>query len=145
MPVTPGFTRYLEAPELEKLAQQVAALRKMERVLQGLIPASLAPYTAVQSLKAGKLHLACSSPAHAAKLRQLSTRIKDGFTARGFEVTAIQVETQASGLPAATERQAEATRPMPAAAEQAFNRLAADMPESELRQSILRLTRPRNG
>ncbi len=140
MPVTPGFTRYLEAPELEKLTQQVAALRKMERVLQGLIPASLGPYTAVQSLKAGKLCLACSSPAHAAKLRQLSTRIKDGFTARGFEVTAIQVETQASGLPAAAERHKTEPQPMPAAARQAFNQLADDLPDSELRRSILKLT-----
>lgn len=136
---TPRFTSFLHTPELETLAQRASMLRQLEQVLHDLLPKTLAQNTRVQALTAGRLSLLCQNPAHAAKLRQLGARIKEGFTARGFEVTAIQVETQASHQAAYAPAKPAAARELSGAARQAFDALEQTLPDSELRQAIKKL------
>lgn len=141
MPASQRLSGFLHAPEMGQLMQQALVIKQLDKILHSLLPPALTQHVRVQVLTAGRLSLLCSSPAHAAKLRQLGKRITDGYTARGFEVTAIQVETQASPDQAYRTPSPRPPRDLPDAARAAFDQLAESLPESELQQSVRKLLR----
>lgn len=83
------------ASDFARLAEQAERLRRLQAILDTILPAHLSPGTHVANLKRGKIVIHTTSGAVAVKLRQLSPRLAEGFIQQGQEVTGIEVRVQA--------------------------------------------------
>jgi hypothetical protein len=82
------------ADEFARLSEQAERLRRLQNMLDAVLPAHLAPGTHIANLKRGKVVIHAASGAVAVKLRQMAPRLAEGFIQQGHEVTGIEVRVQ---------------------------------------------------
>ncbi|MFN6960763.1 MAG: DciA family protein [Rhodocyclaceae bacterium] len=90
-----SLTDHLAASEdFARLADQAERLRRLQALLDAMLPINLAPAAHVANLKRGKVVIHADSGAVAVKLRQLGPRLAAGFVQQGQEVSGIEVRVQ---------------------------------------------------
>ena len=82
---------------LGPLAGKAAELIEMRRRYRENIPAGLAQVSEILNFRRGVVIVAADHSAAAAKLKQLTPRLLALFLEKGWQVTAIQVQVQATG------------------------------------------------
>ena len=82
---------------LGPLAGRAAELIEIRRRYRENIPVGLAQVSEILNFRRGVVVIAADHSAAAAKLKQLTPRLLAMFLERGWQVTAIQVQVQASG------------------------------------------------
>lgn len=133
------LTGSLELRQLTDAARQLAVL---QRHYLRIAPPSLARASRVDWLTQQTLVLAADNAAVAAKLRQLAPQLTLQLRQMGVEVTGIQVKVQVS---APRHTPVSAGRTLSTAGQQQMNSLAESLPDSPLKNALLRLARrPKN-
>jgi len=88
-------TEHLAGSEsFARLADQAQRLRRLQTLLEAMLPLHLARAARVANLKQGKVFIHADSGAVAVKLRQLAPRLAAGFVQQGQEVSGIEVRVQ---------------------------------------------------
>lgn len=124
-----------------RLSEQANRLRRLQNLLDTVLPAGLLPGTRIANLKRGKVVIHADSGAVAVKLRQLSPRLAECFIQQGQEVTGIEVRVQAWRVPPGKSRPKQ---PMVIGArpKQALTSLASGLEEdSPVRRAVEKLLR----
>jgi hypothetical protein len=89
------LSSYLKAsPELAAVAQHAERLIALQHLFEAVAPPVLARQCRVANFKQGKLVIHAANAFIAAKLRQMVPSLSDGFSNRGWKITAIQVAVQ---------------------------------------------------
>lgn len=83
------------ADAFARLSGQANRLRRLQSLLDAVLPAYLLPGTHIANLKRGTVVIHAASGAVAVKLRQLAPRLAESFVQQGQEVTGIEVRVQA--------------------------------------------------
>jgi hypothetical protein len=134
---------------LGNLAAASRRLEQLQRIYLETVPAAFSRASRVGSARGGVATIIASNGAVAAKLRQMTPRILDGFKRHGLEFNSMRIEVQAD---AAAERPgvAGAMRPGAAgamrlspAASSAVEDALRTVPPSPLRDALKRLARRR--
>ncbi|NWG30262.1 MAG: DUF721 domain-containing protein [Rhodocyclaceae bacterium] len=142
---TPGglrgsLTEHLAASDsFARLADQAERLRRLQTLLDAMLPVSLAVAAHVANLKRGKVVIHADSGAVAVKLRQLGPRLAAGFVQQGQEVSGIEVRVQPGGRisPASRKIQPKKLGIQP---KRSLTSLSAGLPEgSPLKAALERL------
>jgi hypothetical protein len=101
-PTTPQAHVFLtEAAPLRALNRQVQLLLNLQRVWQGIAPASLAAVSRMGQSEAGEIVLYCDHGAAAAKLRQLLPTLAAALRDKGIPSSCMQVKVRARAQPVA--------------------------------------------
>lgn len=116
------------AADFARLAEQAERLRRLQAILDTLLPVHLLPGTHVANLKRGKIVIHAASGAVAVKLRQLAPRLAEGFIQQGQEVTGIEVRVQARRGQSTVPRQ-KAPKVLGEKSKQALTSLSAGLAE----------------
>ncbi|MPZ43404.1 MAG: DUF721 domain-containing protein [Betaproteobacteria bacterium] len=126
---------------LGNLAAASRRLEQLQRIYLETVPAAFSRASRVGSARGGVATIIASNGAVAAKLRQMTPRILDGFKRHGLEFNSMHIEVQAD---AAVERPgaAGAMRLSPAASS-ALEEALRTVPPSPLRDALKRLARRR--
>lgn len=127
------------AADFTRLAEQAGRLRRLQNLLDAVLPPQLLPGTHVANIKRGKVVIHAASGAVAVKLRQLAPRLAENFIQQGQEVIGIEVRVQARrGSSAAIRRQQP--KELGLRSKQALTSLAAGLSEeSPVRLALLKL------
>jgi hypothetical protein len=123
---------------IPSLMPQARRLLELRQLLASLLPERLARASTVANYKHGKLVLFAENSAVAAKLKLLSPTIRDQLSNRGVQVIEIEISVQA---PEATKEKPEKAARLSGAAVGSLAELAAQLPDSPLKQSIALLVR----
>jgi len=123
----------VQADGINSLMPQAKRLLELRQVLLEILPKQLANCATVANYRQGKIVIFAANSAIAAKLKLLGPTLKDRFTTRGLQVTALDIEVQPS-LGTAGTRPKEAV--LTDTARQALAGLASQLPESELKTTI---------
>jgi len=121
---------------INSLIPQAKRLLELRHVLSEALPAGLAQYCAVANWRAGRLVIFAENSAIAAKLKLLRPALHDHYLKRGIEVTVIDIRVQPA-QPAGPPPGKMAK--LSAAAVDSLSRLAAQLPDSELKTTIREL------
>jgi hypothetical protein len=119
-------------PQAEKLLTLGAAVRE-------LLPGNLAAATQVANLKADTLVLHAANNAVAAKLKHHAPALIAGLVALRHPIGRIKIEVRPDTMPASATGCTQ--RLVPETGVQALTRLADELPEGPLRESVLALAR----
>lgn len=123
---------------LARLHDHAARLRRLQVVVERLLPPALTDACAVANYKNDTLILLARNGAAAAKLKQLTPSLIGEITAAGVLVKNIQVKVQIQDF--AVERPAPVARTLSESGKTSLSEFSATLPEdSPLRQSIERL------
>lgn len=129
------------ANDFARLAEQAERLRRLQVMLDSVLPPHLLPGTHVANLRRGKVIIHAASGAVAVKLRQLAPRLAEVFIQQGQEVTGIDVRVQARQSQPASRRP-KTPRKIGATSKQALTSLSHGLPEdSPLRLALEKLLR----
>jgi hypothetical protein len=130
---------FFSHPEgIEALMPQAKRLLELRITLAELLPESIARSCSIANYRQGKVIVFAENGAVAAKLKLLRPALCDRLSNRGIEVTAMEVEVQPPGL---APKLPEKTATMSTFAAESLTRLSAQLPDSELKNSIGRLAR----
>lgn len=122
-----------------RLADQAQRLRRLQTLLEAMLPLHLASAARIANLKRGKVVIHADSGAVAVKLRQMTPRLTAGFVQQGQEVSGIEVRVQPVGRISFPSRKV-LPRKLGLQAKHSLTSLAAGLPEdSPLRAAIARL------
>ena len=122
-----------QAGGINALMPQAKRLLELRQVLLETLPTPLAELANVANFRQGKVVIFAANSAIAAKLKLLGPGLRDRLVERGLQVTALEIEVQ--------PRQDTIPRPQKAAvlsdaAREALTRLAAQLPDSQLKSSV---------
>jgi len=120
------------------LMPQAWRLLELRQLLASLLPDTLALCCTVANYKHGKLVLFAENNAVAAKLRLLSPTLRDRLSDRGVQVTEMDISVQA---PDATQEKPEKGSRLSGAAVASLADLAAQLPDSPLKQCVSLMAR----
>jgi len=120
------------------LMPQAWRLLELRQLLASLLPDALARCCTVANYKHGKLVLFAENNAVAAKLRLLSPTLRDSLSDRGVQVTEMDISVQA---PDATQEKPEKDARLSGAAVASLADLAAQLPDSPLKQCVSLMAR----
>lgn len=123
---------------LKQLADQAGKLAAVETAVRRELPAGLAPAVSVCNLRNGCLILAAHDGPAAAKLRQLAPTLTGKLRTQVREITTIQVRVQAT-FPVNPLRTKHIS--LGEGAGEALSKLARDLPASDLKRAVQRLSR----
>lgn len=115
----------------------VADSRRLEQLQQAyceIVPPQFSHQSHAGLMRNGIIKIYARNAAIAAKLRQISPRLVLSFRERGFEVTAIHIEVQVTGVPSAPPRRAP--RPLEPAAVESLKALAKNLGPSPLKSAV---------
>jgi hypothetical protein len=134
------LSAFLASGALASYAEASRHLQEVQRIFLDSAPPPLAQATRVKAVRAGTLHLSADNAAVAAKLRQLAPRLLTAIRGRVPEVNGIRVEVQAS---AASREPAKKPKKSVLSLETIgnFEKLAAGMPDTELKGAVAALVR----
>ena len=123
----------VQADGINALMPQAKRLLELRQVLLQTLPKQLAEFATVANYRQGRIVIFAANSAIAAKLKLLAPALKDRFTTRGLQVTALDIEVQPG-------RGTESTRPKAAVLTETARRALADLvsqlAESELKSTI---------
>jgi hypothetical protein len=137
---TQRLSSLLASGKFSPLCDESRRIRKLQRVFLDSAPLSLARAARVTMVRAGTLYLSADNVAVAAKLRQIAPRLLKAFRERVPEVTGIRIEAQVNaGAQEVRKNSNKAALSIETIGN--FERLAAAMPESELKSALGALVR----
>ena len=128
----------VQADGINSLMPQAKRLLELRQILLEILPKQLASCATVANYRQGKIVIFAANSAVAAKLRLLGPALKDRFTMRGLQVTALEIEVQ-PGQGTGSTRPKEAV--LTDTARQALASLASQLAESELKFIISAIAR----
>ena len=126
---------------LGNVAAASRRVQQLQRIYLEAVPAAFSRASRVGWARAGVVSVIASNGAVAAKLRQLSPRILEGFRRHGLEFNSMRIEVQVDaglGRPGARPRE-----PLPAVALDAIESALRSVAPSPLRAALQRLARRR--
>ncbi len=133
----PPLAHFLDTDDnLSALAQQVSAIRRIERIWQGIVPIQLQTGTRLGQPKDGVLPVYCANAAIAAKLRQLASRIGQALAA---EYQPLELNIKVRVDQAATPQRYIPPRTLSDQALQQLRTLHDRLDECELKDALTRL------
>ena len=127
-----------ESGGIPALMPQARRLLELRQILASLLPDALARSCTVANYKQGKLVLFAENNAVAAKLKLLSPTIRERFSDRGVQVTEMDIGVQA---PEAAQEKPEKAAKLSGSAVASLAQLAAQLPDSPLKQCVAALVR----
>jgi hypothetical protein len=130
-------TLWQQDSELQTLSAQAEYLNALQSTWETAIPPSLKRHCRAGFISNQRLTIYASSGAVATKLKLLASSLVAKLQAQGLEVTAIRVEVQVKSEPRAPIR---APRRLGGRAVSSLRLLADSMPDSPLREALLRLS-----
>jgi hypothetical protein len=130
---------FFSNPEgIPALMPKAKRLLELRMTLAELLPESIARSCSIANYRQGKVIVFAENGAVAAKLKLLRPALRVHLSNRGIEVTVMEVEVQPPGqAPEVPEK----TATMSLLAAESLTRLSAQLPDSELKNSIARLAR----
>lgn len=126
---------------LGKISAGSHRVEQLQRIYLEAVPAALARASRVGWSRADVVSIVASNGAAAAKLRQMTPRILDGFKRHGLQFNSMRIEVQVE--PGAPVRAAPRAKKLPDAAVQTIEQTLATLPPSPLRAALARLARRR--
>lgn len=124
-----------------RLADHAERLRRLQTLLEAVLPINLAPAAHVANLKRGKVIIHADSGAVAVKLRQLAPRLTAGLVQQGLEVSGIEVRVQPSGRISPPQRKIHPQK-LGIQAKRSLTSLVSGLPDgSPLKAALERLLR----
>ena len=137
---TQRLSALLAGGTLGPLCDESRRMRELQRIFFDSAPPPLARVTRVKALRAGTLYLSADNAAVAAKLKQLAPRLLTAIRERAPEVNGIRVEVQVT---ATADELRKNTRKTALSIEtiENFEKLAAAMPDSDLKSALGALAR----
>ena len=130
----------LASGKFSPLCDESRRMRKLQRVFLDSAPFSLARAARVKMVRAGTLYLSADNVAVAAKLRQIAPRLLKAFREWVPEITGIRIEAQVN-TGAQELRKSPNKTSLSLETIGNFEKLAAAMPDSELRAALGALVR----
>ncbi|HEY6863052.1 MAG TPA: DciA family protein [Burkholderiales bacterium] len=127
-----------ESDGIPALMPQARRLLELRQILASLLPGALSRACTVANYKQGKLVLFAENNAVAAKLKLLSPTIREQFSDRGVQVTEMDIGVQA---PEAAQEKPEKAAKLSGSAVASLAELAAQLPDSPLKQCVAALAR----
>jgi hypothetical protein len=129
------------ADAFARLSGQASRLRRLQSLLDAILPAYLLPGTRIANLKRGTVVIHAASGAVAVKLRQLAPRLAESFIQQGQEVTGIEVRVQAH-RPAPAGKRMTQPKVLGTRSQQALASLAAGLEDdSPVKRALEKLLR----
>jgi hypothetical protein len=126
---------------LGDLAAASRRVERLQRIYLEAVPAVLSRMSRVGWARAGVVSVIASNGAVAAKLRQMTPRILEGFRRHGLKFNSMRIEVQVdAGQPAPAARGAKRLSPE---ALRSLEESLRTLPESPLRAALARLARRR--
>ena len=125
-----------QADGIAALMPQAKRLIELREILASLLPESLARRCSVANYKQGRVLIFASSGATAAKLKLMLPSLLEEFSRRAMEVTGLEVAVQA---PESGDQVFEKTSKMSADAVSQLSELCEQLPDSELKNAMLRI------
>lgn len=110
-------------------------LLRLNGLLQQFVPAPMGAAVRVANIKAGKIVILAENGAVAVKIRQMSGRLQDAFSAAKVECSGIEVKVQPRERH--PESKASLFRPLSAGAAGSLQRLADGLPAGSALQNAL--------
>ena len=127
---------FLNADEaMARLAAHAGRLLKLQRLFEEMVPAALARTCRVANFKSGVIFIHAENGAVAAKLRQITPSLSDGFQIRGVQVTEIRIKVQPLDIALQHSSPAQAAV-LGDAGRASIGRLVDSLPEGSLRESL---------
>ena len=126
---------------LGNLAAASRRVQQLQRIYLEAVPAALSRASRVGWVRAGVVSVITSNGAVAAKLRQMTPRILEGFRRHGLECNSMRIEVQVG-----TEHPTSAAnsgKGLSREALRAVEEAVRTLPESPLRAALTRLARRR--
>ncbi|MDR1708936.1 MAG: DUF721 domain-containing protein [Candidatus Accumulibacter sp.] len=131
---------FLDAPGgAAKVLAHAKELRRLAHLYREIAPARLSEASRVANARAGTVIIHAANGAIAAKLRQLSATLADGFRRRGVDCAGIEVKVGLADLPARAPK--STPKPLSGQTFQTLARLRDALPESDLRRAVEGLIR----
>jgi len=125
-----------QADSIAALMPHAERLIKLREILALLLPESLARRCSIANYKQGRVIIFASNGATAAKLKLMLPALLEQFSGRATEVTGLDVVVQArEGEPQLAEKSAKMT----SEAADELARLSEQLPDSELKNSLMRI------
>ena len=125
-----------ENSDLQTIAAHARDVTLLQKTWTEIVPQALRPFTQACGIKHRRITVFADNGAVASKLKLLSPILLKSLQIKGLEVTSIRVEVQVKSVAKAPARR---IRKLSANAAESLSRLADTLPDSPLRQSILRL------
>lgn len=123
---------------LGRLREHTERLRRLQTMLEQIIPAPLATLCSVGNLKGDTLVLIARNGSAAARIKQLLPSVQQKLAEAGTRVAAIQVKVSIRNEP--EPRQAPRTRTLSDAGRESLEALSNSLPQdAPLRESLRRL------
>jgi len=125
-----------QADGIAALMPQAKRLIELREILASLLPESLARRCSVANYKQGRVLIFASGGATAAKLKLMLPSLLEEFSRRALEVTGLEVAVQA---PESGDQVFEKTSKMSADTVSQLAELCEQLPDSELKNAMLRI------
>ncbi|MGB7543188.1 MAG: DciA family protein [Burkholderiales bacterium] len=130
---------FLTQPDgIASLMPQARRLLELRTILATVLPESLSRSCSVANYKQGKIVIFAANSAVAAKLKLMRPALSEQLSKRGVQVTGIEVEVQPPGpKPEVIEKSAKISHDVA----ERLARLSTQLPDSELKNALIRLAR----
>ncbi|MGC2520293.1 MAG: DciA family protein [Burkholderiales bacterium] len=130
---------FLTQPDgIASLMPQARRLLELRTILATVLPESLSRSCSVANYKQGKIVIFAANSAVAAKLKLMRPALSEQLSKRGVQVTGIEVEVQPPGpTPEVIEKSAKISHDVA----ESLARLSTQLPDSELKNALIRLAR----
>jgi len=129
---------YLNQPDgIASLMPQARRLIELRGILAAALPESLARCCSIANYKQGKIVIFAANSAVAAKLKLLSPALSEELSRRAVEVTGMEVRVQPLNFEG---QRVEKSEKMSAEAAHGLSRLYEQLPDSELKTALGRIT-----
>ena len=134
---------FLNQPDgIAPLMPQARRLIELRGILAAVLPESMARCCSIANYKQGKVIIFAAHSTAAAKLKLMRTALSGQLLKRGIEVTGIEVQVQPPGR---MDEVFEKSAKLSAGAEESLVRLQVQLPDSELKNALARMTRRNRG
>jgi hypothetical protein len=129
---------YLDSPDgAGKVLAHVRQLLRLERFYRDIAPAYLSGMSRLVNYKSGTVVVHAENGAAAAKLRQLTPTLIDGFSRRGVECCGVEIKVRGSATePGNSFPRQKTLKPLSAQTFRALGGLRDSLPDSELRRAL---------
>jgi hypothetical protein len=129
---------YLDSPNgAGKVLAHARQLLKLERLYRDIAPARLSGMSRLVNYKSGTVLVHAGNGAAAAKLRQLTPTLIDGFSRRGVECHGVEIRVRQLEMePWDTPVRQKTLKPLSARTFQTLGGLRDALPDSELRRAL---------
>jgi hypothetical protein len=125
-----------QADGIASLMSQTERLIRLREILASLLPESLGRRCTVANYKQGRVLIFASNSATAAKLKLMLPSLSEQFSRRAMEVTGLEVAVQA---PESENQVFEKSAKISATAASGLAELCEQLPDSELKNALLRI------